>query len=533
MLFAVLNPYILKVPLLDENIIALTIVSILIYLCLVDAPGFLQGMICGILISVSDLGIFFIPPLFFAAYFLNKKKAPTYYFVLAFGLVIGALPRLMHQFFAFGNFLNFAAYSFAEYKEINEVIKVLFFRVKVHGLFNYPLYHEIVRSPFNPFPTFLMWPLSLLKHFGALLTAFSILGTVYLFKKEKNLAIFFLLWFLPPYCFISLLENWIDPKKMHVIITLITPLIIFIGYGMASLLKTKRKQTCLIIVILIVFFYTFLNIVSFLDFKSDPRVSKYHRFLNKESNIYLQGSKKSLTSFNLLPDFRLASAYSPVFHKDRIKELFFELIFPGYNRNDADQLLYSLNVKWVPKKCLFDFSKHPLLNDSFVSMLSGSDESLIVSVDTRNPVLLYGIEVPWSRDLLNLYIYSYHNDIVAHMFFVPRELGRMPFQEKIKFIFLHLGGREYPPQINFEAVDKVTVEGDFFFWRPTVAWERLEHVRLVNMEKRQPMFVLRIYPISHLKIIDPISPVHDNFRFWDLDMRSSRPELKLRINCHN
>jgi len=88
----------------------------------------------------------------------------------------------------------------------------------LHTMLNVPFYGELVRTPFNPFPMWIGWPVHAAAQWGVLGTALALLGAAVLAaraRRDKTLWTW-LLFTCPVLLFLLVQENWIQPEKLTI-----------------------------------------------------------------------------------------------------------------------------------------------------------------------------------------------------------------------------------------------------------------------------------------------------------------------------
>ena len=316
-IIAALNSYILSINNLNPNILGLMIISIILYLLLEDTPnGLIIGLVYGALGGIRNESILFLPAIIYKLFISSPKKGReiTLFFL---GSLITIAPILYWNKYAFGNpFMHPTQFhSLGGFRPVFEH-NFLFWKFDFNGMLNWPFYHKIIRTPFFCFPTFLLLPLTLASSLGIIIFSLIFTGAINLFKRNRQLFIFLMLWFLPMYLLLSVMENWSN-LKMTFLLMLFSPLIIFIAAGLKGLFsKETLKSNLAGIILLSIAVFILVKTLAFSDFEVDQRW--YERFpravegknisyigddlrTKKEDPAELLAQKKILTQGNLLP----------------------------------------------------------------------------------------------------------------------------------------------------------------------------------------------------------------------------------------
>jgi len=316
-LIAALNPYMLSLNKLNPNIVGMMFISVIIYLILSKKSSWLLiGLVYGIFGGVRNEGILFLPAII---YFLCTSSDRKIKDILLFflGALITIIPILYWNYFAFGNILMHPTqFSGLEGFRPTFTHRFLFWKFNFNGMFNWPLYTRIVRTPYFAFPVFLLLPLILINSFGVILSTLAVNGIVRFFKEKRRWLIFLILWFLPMYILLSAMENWSELKTSFLLLCL-NPIIIFISLGLEDLIRRISSPKYIIrTVCLAVILWSTVRLLFFTDFQADPRwYLRFPRVLQKKeisfigddlrtkpespSEIFTQ--KKDLTRARIIP----------------------------------------------------------------------------------------------------------------------------------------------------------------------------------------------------------------------------------------
>ncbi|MDD5560773.1 MAG: hypothetical protein PHT50_01375 [Candidatus Omnitrophica bacterium] len=316
-LAATLNPYMLSLNKLNPNVAGMMFISIIIYLILSKKTSWLLiGLIYGIFGGVRNEGILFIPAITYFLYISSNRKIrdALLFFCGAFTTII---PMLYWNYFAFGNmFMHPTQFSGLEGFRPTFQHRFLFWKFSFNGMLNWPLYTQIVRTPYFAFPVFLLLPLILINSFGVILSALAVNGAVRFFKEKRRLFIFLMLWFLPMYILLSAMENWSELKTTFLLLC-ISPIIICISFGLEELTKKISSPRYIIrTASLAAIIWGAVRLLIFTDFQADPRwYLRFPRVLQKgeisfigddlrtrpEDPKEILAQKKALTSAKIIP----------------------------------------------------------------------------------------------------------------------------------------------------------------------------------------------------------------------------------------
>ncbi len=308
-LFAVFNPYILSVEVLDRNIIALTISAVMFYLILEHKNKvFLHGLIFGIL---AGTGLRFLPLLFIVPvvmlYCYEHKPAKAYAVFIA-GFAITFTFNLPHLFFN-------GLHSLGETEPSLGLIR--------------EMYSRWLRTPFVPFPNMVFYVLNILSYFGYVFFGLIILGGFTLRKTNRKLFAAFLFLFLSVIFVLAYQRNWIEADKSRIMLTGFLPLFVFFAYGLkriftkGSILKKSMAGLACVLLPMI-----FVRAFSVLDFGQDTGFYTRKYLYQQESLLYYGFVKKSICQVSVFPDYKRLWAKNNLGRKAAEEKLIFERLFP-------------------------------------------------------------------------------------------------------------------------------------------------------------------------------------------------------------
>ena len=100
-------------------------------------------------------------------------------------------------------------------------------------LLNWPFVPEPLRSPYNGWPTLAAVPLDVVHHLGLGLAAMLPGGLWLLRRRDRRTAWLLAGWFLPFLAMLMVQSNWVEPNKMGIVATVLTPLVLWTVAGLA------------------------------------------------------------------------------------------------------------------------------------------------------------------------------------------------------------------------------------------------------------------------------------------------------------
>ena len=254
-LLAVCNPYVAKIVILDENVMAFAFITASLALLLeardTEDSGDLRAtlplwLLAGLAFG-AGLGIRHVELPFAAAAALLIGWRPRALGLFGAAALVFVLPCALHHQVTYGS-------VFAHEHFNDEVISTtthafLGMQFEYGGLLNWPFNSTLIRTPYNPYPTALYYPLNLLAHLGSALCAVAIIGVVVMLRSRRRLALALAVWVAPLYGLLSLLENWMDPNKMGILITLFPAVLVALGLGLDWIVGWRRAGVAAVVAV--------------------------------------------------------------------------------------------------------------------------------------------------------------------------------------------------------------------------------------------------------------------------------------------
>ncbi len=362
-LVGVLNPYVLKIVILDENVMAFAFGTAFLALLVELRPELearpergtdgagqqavgpptppallppsgagvgvaaLSGLAFGAALGIRhvDLGMALT-----AALLIGLRPR----LLVAFGAatVVFALPCALHHHYTYGSVFQHEHF-------VDEVFaatphELFGFKFNYTGLFNFPAYAEVIRTPYNPFPTAVYYPINLIAHLGSVLVAVATLGFAslavqLLTRGRQRLPLALLMWAGPLYALLAVLENWMDPNKMGVVITLFPALVLALGLGFAWV-STRRRVAVLLGLSLALSLGA--RAAHSWTFPDDPRFyTKYPR-VRPELPEYYAFERANVTTGSPLPSLYLLQQYARIEPLARLSGLWGDLVDRRFRR---------------------------------------------------------------------------------------------------------------------------------------------------------------------------------------------------------
>ncbi|MBM4387248.1 MAG: hypothetical protein FJ088_05880, partial [Deltaproteobacteria bacterium] len=221
----------------------------------------------------------------------------------AFGIfLLGTAPTALRHWIAMGS--PFAYESFIMHREPFEH-SLLGIKFGLKTLLNYPFHSEIVRTPFNPYPTFLMWPLYLARYSGFAACVITALGLFNCRRENRQMLTFAVIWLAPMFILLSLLENWDFPSKMNIVLVMFNGFYLLFALGLDSMAHLRLDFRSLLrpaaVSFLVPSAILAVNAIPAGMFPADARYIERNSCVRKENARYLENERNWIGSAGILP----------------------------------------------------------------------------------------------------------------------------------------------------------------------------------------------------------------------------------------
>jgi len=211
-LFSVFNPYTMSVEVLDRNVVALCWSTVLIY-SVASHPrrSLLHGVLLGI---VAGTGLRFLPLtlcLPVAVLYISNRARPKHWSKMlgaaAITFAVNVPHLVRHGFHSLGETVAFPALT------------------------------TWSRTPFLPFHNGVFYLQHTASLLGVLVIAVACTGLVVAWRRDRKLVAVSALWALPTLLVLSLQRDWIEGDKHRILLWVLTPVMVHIGFGVDALVR--------------------------------------------------------------------------------------------------------------------------------------------------------------------------------------------------------------------------------------------------------------------------------------------------------
>jgi len=314
-----LNPYVFGLPFIDENLLFLSYSTLFLPLLFrARVPWATVGAMFGLVLMIRHIGVLSGPAILWATFAFSKRRLRAFLIAFAaFNLV--TLVGHIHHVAAMGGL--FRLENSGQFPIPHNIIG------SYPGLLQWPFADQLARTPWNPLPLFLMWPVYLVDHLGLVLFCASLMGAVALIREHSARGLFWVLWFGLSFLGLSVQENWDYTNKMGVILMLFTPLIVWSGAGLRSVARSPARAGG-ILAVLVVATWVGVSGLGRFDVEPDERYMEEYPFTRPESEEWVRAERERVTSVAPWPDFGLIDRPAPFFRRAKLDELLRDLADP-------------------------------------------------------------------------------------------------------------------------------------------------------------------------------------------------------------
>ena len=395
-----LNPWSLSFPRIDENLLTMAFSAVTLPLILRRHTSWLVvGALVGLLVTMRHVLVLALPAVLWLAASSPRRQRALLRLTAGF-LLMTALEMLHHKL-ALGSVLRFESNGqFPAYP-----YQLLGIDLNWHGMLNWPLHDHIVRTPYNPLPTFAMWPLALADHFGLVALALMVFGLGRMLLARRSQAVFWLLWFAPTWLALSLQEAWDYQNKMGIAVIVLAAPVAWLVAGTRGLFRQPRIGVPATVGLLIVALLS-LPALRTWEVPADTRYLDLYHLERGESAEAVAAARAEVTDVAAWPDIGRMTSFGRFMGWPQLTALGAGLRAPirtidrnsnglvwGWHRHEIPQ-------PGVPVTIEIDLSRPPFGRDDFVRL---SDQPAEIDLDTDPSVhLVSPVTATWESQPLSI-----------------------------------------------------------------------------------------------------------------------------------
>jgi hypothetical protein len=410
-----LNPYVASLPLIDENLLALSFSVTFLPLVFGRARWWLVGALFGLCVTMRHPLVLATPAVAIAAWQDRRWRGLA-------GLAVGAgvltSVENAHHLLAFGSLLRFESNAYF----MPQKYELFGHAFTWQGMMNWPLHSHIVRTPHNPFPTMMMWPLAVADHFGALLAGAMGVG-FFAAWRDRPKAVFWLLWFVPVQASLMLQESWDYPNKMGVILIVLAPLVVWVIEGLVAVTRDHRRGAVALVAAATAVWLS-AQAANGVRVPADSRYFAHYQLPAQESQTWLKAARTQATDVAIWPDFGRLANYGPVLSASKLADLGAEHLQShswGWHEGEVPAVGDSVVLQ-------IDLSEPVWGRADFATVAQTGEDAATASVDVdlvARPArhVVAEIALPWERHNAWLTAVRGPELSVLELGFVPRDAG--------------------------------------------------------------------------------------------------------------
>lgn len=228
-LLLALNPYALSVNRLNANVVSLPALTAILWLVFAFEPtpdsvwgwGALIGLLLGALGGIRNECVLVVPAVAVAmwARLSNGSDRRRAFAATIAAAVVAIAPSLAWQQWAFGRMLIHAS-QFGGFEGFRPTFPHALgpFRFEFNGMLNWPFYDHLIRTPHFPYPTYVLLPLVIVRSFGLIAVALTLIGWLALGRRRPAVAVSVALWIAALWGMLSVQENWEELKMTYLVL---------------------------------------------------------------------------------------------------------------------------------------------------------------------------------------------------------------------------------------------------------------------------------------------------------------------------
>jgi hypothetical protein len=232
LLAASLNPYMLRMTAVDDNLLAAAVGALSLALLLRRPVRWLWLMLpYGLFLVIRHEALLTLPALLAYAWASSggARGRRRTFLSFAVGLPVILLPSLIYHaalFFGMGVLYEaFVPYAAPIAHSLGGM------ELEVRGLLGWP-FAPLSRSAYGAFPTLVQFPLALANGLGLLSWALVPAGCIWLWRRHRAFLLLGLAWFVPFNALLLVQGNWTEADKMGIPNTVLTPVLVCVAAGL-------------------------------------------------------------------------------------------------------------------------------------------------------------------------------------------------------------------------------------------------------------------------------------------------------------
>jgi hypothetical protein len=348
-----LNPFMLSIPHVDENVLALAPVAGALYFLFSPAySSWAAGAMLGFAIGSRHVLVLCVPGLFVPYLLKSQWKKLAW---ASIGLLVFCIPWIAvhtaHWIQQGGlGYESFAIRPHVDYE-------ILGYRFNIRAFLGWPFADEALRSPYNGFPTVVSYPLTMIRTFGLLFCGAMLAGLFQHGGLSLLKRLTALLWLVPFTAMLMVQAGWEEPNKMGIFLV-VSPVLTLLGTaGLVGLVRKGKnslalgrftirwsKRGAIFLSAGVLLCTAFMLATRSKEYKLDDRTFKqrldrdaqnapiYPPRLYKSEEVHAVSDRQQFSGFSVLPDLSMAFPLASItLSWYRVAEIFAEFHDPASN----------------------------------------------------------------------------------------------------------------------------------------------------------------------------------------------------------
>ena len=284
-LFAVLNPFLLSVEVLDRNVIAAALSAALLFsLRARPEQALVHGWLFGLL-AVS--GLRFLPVAFAVSVVAAYQVRPRRWRRLGVAAAAALLPLAI----AVPHLRQHGLHSLGETESLLSLVSMTA--------------QYLPRTPFLPYPTGIFYFLDMLDLFGLIVCGLAVVGALRLFRRERPWMVALVAPMAGIFFVLATQRDWIQGDKARIAIEAVVPLVLLASLGVWEMMDASGRRPGLRDLAVAALL---LGLAGFalgrFEVDADPSTYLRHPVYQADTAGRMEPARRTLRRFGPLPDYR-------------------------------------------------------------------------------------------------------------------------------------------------------------------------------------------------------------------------------------
>jgi len=427
-----LNPYVLNFPQVDENLLTLAFSTSVLPMVAVGGAYAVTGALFGLVVTMRHV---MIPAL---AGMILVARGGRVRFIVAF--VLMTFTENLHHLLALGSL--FRNESLTQYPTLQ--YDLLGFDFQWSGMLNWPFYEHVVRTPHNPFPTFVLWPLYLVDNLGLILFSLMIIGFLSLWWRSRRQAAFWALWSIATIAVLAVQESWDQLNKMGVLVIVFGAFISWIVAGTFFIMRRYRLGIPLLASVMAL---SWCGVRVVRDWRppADERYQNSFHSASEDSELVKEEALRE-TDIGILPDFGRLNRWGGFIDLGKIRDIPLNLAAPTLGWRNAPWGWFPGEPPEPGRPVTIELDLSRRLHGR-IDIIKATDRPAEFDlISSKKLNVISGIRVPWTEHELT--VYSGRSDSVTgiHVFLGDESAPENVIEERFSMYYALAGLSDERPE---------------------------------------------------------------------------------------